>query len=471
MEQIRTLRIIVASPGDVMAERDALPAVLEELNHGIAADRNLRLELIRWETDAYPGFHPEGPQGLIDTVLQIADCDILIGIFWKRFGSPTMGVSSGTEHEIRTAYEACRQNGRPHIMVYFNKKPYTPGSKEETDQWGQVLEFQRQFPKEVMWWNYNGKTQFEKLARQHLTKVIRRLAPSSNTLGVAPDSSLSSLNRVTGALKSLGGLTGKLRPIAVQQSAAVPVPVPHSPQQAIIDFATKKKWMLLAIAALMILSGVAAGYFMMLTPRERPLKTETLLDKFDDLNRWVLPENRSGWNTTAKKRLELTNSKLGYIKVEDCWYQDFELQFKLWLDNGLGAEWAVRVQDKDHYYLFRLEGPERDPQKLSYIYAYAVNDSNERQLQGRVTVTLKLKAAGDGYTVFTRVRGYAFEILMRDDTDPSVEQPLNPPGQGEVPIATFRDDDAKAFRAGSVGLRAGIGNEKFTVDNFRVEPK
>ena len=45
MESVHVLRIIVASPGDVQAERDALPAVLEELNRGIAAAHGLRLEL------------------------------------------------------------------------------------------------------------------------------------------------------------------------------------------------------------------------------------------------------------------------------------------------------------------------------------------------------------------------------------------------------------------------------------------
>ena len=80
MEPIHLLRIVVASPGDVQAERDALPAVLEELNRGIAATQGLRLELGRWETDAYPGFHPEGPQGLIDPILRIEDCDVLLGI-------------------------------------------------------------------------------------------------------------------------------------------------------------------------------------------------------------------------------------------------------------------------------------------------------------------------------------------------------------------------------------------------------
>jgi HEAT repeat protein len=177
MEQKRILRVVVASPSDVQAERDILPTVIDELNRGIAAERNLLLELLRWETDAYPGFHPDGPQGLIDPALKIEDCDILIGIFWKRFGTPTEDAQSGTEHEILHACEARQRNHRPQIMVYFNQKAYTPTSKEEIDQWGKVLKFKESFPKEGLWWQYKGKAQFERLLRNHLTQLIRHEYP------------------------------------------------------------------------------------------------------------------------------------------------------------------------------------------------------------------------------------------------------------------------------------------------------
>jgi HEAT repeat protein len=177
IEQKRILRIVVASPSDVQAERDTLPAVIDELNRGIAAERSLLLELHRWETDAYPGFHSKGPQGLIDPILKVKDCDILIGIFWKRFGTPTKEARSGTEHEILDAYKAWQQNRKPQIMVYFNEKVYTPKSKEETDQWGQVLAFKERFPEEGLWWAYKGKTQFERLVRNHLTQFIRNQYP------------------------------------------------------------------------------------------------------------------------------------------------------------------------------------------------------------------------------------------------------------------------------------------------------
>jgi internalin A len=176
--QARILRIVLASPGDVQAERNALPSVLEELNSGVAADRGLRLELARWETDTHPGFHPEGPQGLIDPILKITDCDVLIGIFWKRFGTPTADGKTGTEHEFNLAYQSWKEKGSPQIVVYFNQRPYTPKSSTEAEQWKQVIDFRDRFPKEGLWWPYKGKAQFEKLVRNHLTNYIRSLTDS-----------------------------------------------------------------------------------------------------------------------------------------------------------------------------------------------------------------------------------------------------------------------------------------------------
>lgn len=174
-QQRRVLRIVVASPGDVQPERDVLPSVVDEVNRIVAADRGLHLELSRWETDTHPGFHALGPQGLIDPVLKVTDCDLLIGIFWKRFGTPTSDGKTGTEHEFNLAYQAWQEKGSPQIFIYFNQKPYTPESKADTEQWGRVLEFKEKFPKEGLWWPYKGKTQFKELARTHLINYIRNL--------------------------------------------------------------------------------------------------------------------------------------------------------------------------------------------------------------------------------------------------------------------------------------------------------
>jgi hypothetical protein len=176
---VELFQVVVASPGDVQAERDALTGVIEELNRGLAVDHGVRIELRRWETDAYPGFHSGGPQGLIDSVLRVEDCDLLVGIFWKRFGTPTADADSGTEHEFRLAYKTWKQRGSPQIMMYFKEQVALPKSKLETDQWGRVLQFKQDFPKEGLWWSYRSRADFERLVRNHLTEFFRRRLPLS----------------------------------------------------------------------------------------------------------------------------------------------------------------------------------------------------------------------------------------------------------------------------------------------------
>lgn len=172
MTQVSIIRIVVASPNDVMTERKALEEVVSEINQGIARNLGFRLELTKWETDAYPGFHPEGPQGLIDPILNIEDSNIFIGIFWKRFGTPTMNAGSGTEYEFSKAYESWKSQGTPHIMFYFKEKDYFPKSKEEIEQMSKVIEFKKNFPAEALFWDYEDESEFEKLLRKHLTNLL-----------------------------------------------------------------------------------------------------------------------------------------------------------------------------------------------------------------------------------------------------------------------------------------------------------
>lgn len=143
-ENVKILRVVVASPSDVKPERDVLKEVLEDINSNIAKDRGLRLESSRWEDAAYAGFHADGPQGLIDAILRIPGCDIFVGIFWRRFGTPTKDDTTGTEHEFKQAYQAWQRNQRPQILAYFNQKSATPKTPDEADQWKQVLQFQQQ---------------------------------------------------------------------------------------------------------------------------------------------------------------------------------------------------------------------------------------------------------------------------------------------------------------------------------------
>jgi len=169
ISQVSLLRIVVASPSDVQAELDAVVQIVEELNR---AARGMVMEVKHWETDAYPGFHPEGPQGLIDPILRIEECDLLVCIFWKNLGSKFRDGSTEVEHVFRKAYKSWLEKNRPQIMMYFNQKEFLPKSEEEISQLKALQEFRDRFSKQGVWGYYRGKDEFKRLFRHHLTNFV-----------------------------------------------------------------------------------------------------------------------------------------------------------------------------------------------------------------------------------------------------------------------------------------------------------
>ena len=172
---IQQLSIVVASPSDVEEERNSVEAVAAEISHDYDFF-GVDLKVVQWETDSYPGFHSGGPQGLIAPLLRIEDADIVVGIFWKRFGKPTKSGETGTEHEINTAIQAWRKNESPHIMLYFSNQPYTLHSKEEAEQLVSVLDFKKKLEAEGegLFWNYNDSSSFRANLSKHLKAYLKK---------------------------------------------------------------------------------------------------------------------------------------------------------------------------------------------------------------------------------------------------------------------------------------------------------
>jgi Domain of unknown function (DUF4062) len=95
--QANVFRVLIASPSDVQAERELIVRVIQEWNDANAVERQVALLPVRWETHTTPELGR--PQEIINR--QIVDsCDLLIGVFWTRIGSPTDEAESGTLEEI-----------------------------------------------------------------------------------------------------------------------------------------------------------------------------------------------------------------------------------------------------------------------------------------------------------------------------------------------------------------------------------
>lgn len=71
---------------------------------------------VGWETHASPELGARAQELINDRILE--DCDLLIGIFWTRLGTPTGTSASGTVEEIQRHVQA----GKP-AMIYFCEAP------------------------------------------------------------------------------------------------------------------------------------------------------------------------------------------------------------------------------------------------------------------------------------------------------------------------------------------------------------
>jgi len=187
METKRHFRIVLASLSDVQAERDAAVSVIDSVNQILRGlDLPAALDLVRWETDAHPGMHTGGPQGLIDEGLRIEDSDALIGVFWKRFGTPVSDADSGTEHEIRRAIESWGAKKSPQVMLYFRDTPYQPTSPAEQQQYQKVQAFRQDLisKDKLLVWNYRDVTAFSDQLQKHLLNVVtQQLKPRTRAAG------------------------------------------------------------------------------------------------------------------------------------------------------------------------------------------------------------------------------------------------------------------------------------------------
>ena len=137
MEPVNLIRVFVASPGDVAAEREAVVTACERANIELGDYLKTRLEAIRWETHTFPTYG-ETVQHEIFKQIDFARLDLFVGILADRFGTPTEGRGSGTEAEFERAVELHKEQKRPHIMLYFGDKA-APNTQQRLEQRAQVL--------------------------------------------------------------------------------------------------------------------------------------------------------------------------------------------------------------------------------------------------------------------------------------------------------------------------------------------
>lgn len=162
MYQANVIEVFIASPSDVKEERDIVRDILEDINITDARERGVVLRSLGWEKDSYPSAKEGRPQASINAQL-LDRADLLIGIFWTRFGAPTGGYPSGTVEEISKHIEA----NKP-AMLLLSNKPVNP-KEIDLEQYNKVREYSKAIKDKVYYGEFDNLDAF----RRNLTQMLR----------------------------------------------------------------------------------------------------------------------------------------------------------------------------------------------------------------------------------------------------------------------------------------------------------
>ncbi|QYM69897.1 hypothetical protein K1X80_06040 [Pseudomonas sp. So3.2b] len=216
--------VLIASPSDVPCERQAIAESLHEWNALHSQSTGKVLLPVMWESHSAPSM-ADRPQGVINDLV-VKSCDMLIGAFWTRLGSPTGVEDSGTVEEIKWFLK----QGKP-VMLYYSDAPVQP-SKIDKDQLDRLEQFKKTIRNKGIQEQYSSVEQLKVQLSRHLTIITRGLS-----VGTVVDASV-----VKAAKESTKVPVAKKAPAPKVQPASVGIELhEYSDRSFIVTGDTKTK--------------------------------------------------------------------------------------------------------------------------------------------------------------------------------------------------------------------------------------
>ena len=186
--QARTVRILIASPSDVAAERDIAEKVIHRLKISCKDDLHLELDPRRWETDV-PALMGKPAQDIVNEWL-VDESSCAVCIFWKRIGSPTDNAVSGTVEELERMLASNKQ-----VLLYFSDAPFSM-SGVDMDQLIALENWKKQVWKRGIPKTYKNIHEFENLLKADLELILKsEFCEGSKRVVVEMPSAFSDLDR------------------------------------------------------------------------------------------------------------------------------------------------------------------------------------------------------------------------------------------------------------------------------------
>lgn len=189
--QAKTVRILIASPSDVAAEREIAEKIINGLEIPCPKTSiTIRPKSYRWETDV-PALMGKPAQDIINEWL-VDDSACAVCIFWKRIGTPTDNAEGGSVEELERMLAA----NKP-VLLYFSEVKFSMSSTDRKqlnalEDWKEKLWAEKRGnPK-----SYEDHRDFEIKLKADLELLLKReFCEGSKRVAVSSKPDFSDLDR------------------------------------------------------------------------------------------------------------------------------------------------------------------------------------------------------------------------------------------------------------------------------------
>ena len=174
MTDVRTIRVFIASPGDLAVERRAFKEVIDDLNGDFAAGAKVKFVAVGWEDTISPV--GRRPQSEINK--EVEKCEVFILAMFKRWGQTapdiTKPATSYTEEEFLLARQRWDKTQREPIIHVLFKQIDAAFLVDPGTQLKKVLKFKRKLERsgQALTLSFADEAGF----RQEIDRLLRAAA-------------------------------------------------------------------------------------------------------------------------------------------------------------------------------------------------------------------------------------------------------------------------------------------------------
>jgi hypothetical protein len=165
-----TYRVLLASPSDLAEERQAATDAINEWNAQHAMAEGVVLLPVKWETHATPRSDIRPQQAINEELVKTSD--ILVGMFWTKFGSNTGVAESGTVEEI----DQFVADSKP-ALLYFSRRPVDPNTINLKQQ-KKLQAFKANTYKSALTGGFTSPDDLRQTLMRDLFSQVRKMKPS-----------------------------------------------------------------------------------------------------------------------------------------------------------------------------------------------------------------------------------------------------------------------------------------------------